>query len=265
MAPILDRMRTADLVITSFAGPISETLYSDEDHITGLVSDFGNSGPRSGWRGSEMVHQALGGAMYVTGDSDREPLYGCSYRSYFATGLALFSGLLAALQVRDDAGEAIRQRVEVSVSETAASMSQNGATIYNYNGTWQRRGDYPGLMERIKCRDGWVVVFALRHWGELCTAFGLPEMATDPRYANPSRRTKNWSSALAAFTEAASKMAADDLVERAQAGKGCVERMNTLEDVLRSPQYLARGFVRSEEGELKLGAAWRLTGSPGWR
>jgi crotonobetainyl-CoA:carnitine CoA-transferase CaiB-like acyl-CoA transferase len=212
-----------------------------------------------------MIHQALGGAMYVTGDPSRQPLYGCSYRSYFATGLALFNGLLAALQVRGQAGELIPQQVEVSVAETAASMSQNGATVYNYNGQWQRRGEYPGLMARVKCRDGWVVVFALRHWKELCNAFGLPEMASDPRYASPATRTENWSSALAAFRDAASEMDADDLVFRAQSGKGCVERMSTLGDVLGSEHFAARGFLRSHDQEMRLGPAWRLTKSREWR
>ena len=182
---IRSRLGRADMVITSPTGvTIEPAVGATERHVTGLVSDFGTSGPRASWHGSEMIHQALGGAMYVTGDPRRKPLYGCSYRSYFATGLALFSGLLAAMQVRSQGGELISQLVEVSVAETAASMSQNGATVYNYNGQWQRRGEYPGLMARVRCRDGWVVVFALRHWKELCDAFGLPEMASDPRYAS---------------------------------------------------------------------------------
>ena len=263
---IRSRLGRADMVITSPTGvTIEPAVGATERHVTGLVSDFGTSGPRASWHGSEMIHQALGGAMYVTGDPRRKPLYGCSYRSYFATGLALFSGLLAAMQVRSQGGELISQLVEVSVAETAASMSQNGATVYNYNGQWQRRGEYPGLMARVRCRDGWVVVFALRHWKELCDAFGLPEMASDPRYASPGVRTQNWSSALAAFEEAASQMRADDLVQRAQSGRGCVERMNTLEDVLSSEQFVARQFVGSEGQELRLGPAWRLSGSSEWR
>jgi crotonobetainyl-CoA:carnitine CoA-transferase CaiB-like acyl-CoA transferase len=262
---IRSRIERADLVITSPTGVSIEPAAREMgSHVTGLVSDFGRSGPRARWRGSEMIHQALGGAMYVTGDPRRKPLYGCSYRSYFATGLALFNGLLAGLQVRGQAGELIPQQVEVSVAETVASMSQNGATVYNYNGRWQRRGEYPGLMARVQCRDGWVVVFALRHWKELCNAFGLPEMASDPRYANPAVRTENWPSALAAFEDAAAEMAADDLVYRAQSGKGCVERMSTLGDVLGSEHFVARGFLGSDDHEMRLGPAWRLTGSRDW-
>jgi CoA:oxalate CoA-transferase len=258
-------VRDANVIICGPAESAPLCGLRDTGRITGVVTDFGESGPRAAWHGSEMIHQALGGAMYVTGDKNREPLYGCSYRSYFSTGLALFSGLLAALQVTDASGEPVPQTVEVTVTETVSAMAQNGATQYNYNGSWQGRGEYPGLMERIRCADGWVVLFALRHWPELCAAFGLHDMADDPRFATPGVREENWEAALAAFRAVASRTPADELVERAQAGKACVERMYTLEEVLTSQHYAARGIFRTDEKAFDLGPAWRLSATPLWR
>jgi crotonobetainyl-CoA:carnitine CoA-transferase CaiB-like acyl-CoA transferase len=257
--------RDANLVISGLSQVIPADRLRDGAHIAGIVSDFGANGPRAAWRGSEMIHQALGGAMYVTGEKDREPLYGCSYRSYFSTGVALFSGLLAALQVVDESGTPVPQTVEVTVAETAASMAQNGATQYNYNGSWQGRGEYPGLMERLKCADGWVVMFALRHWPEFCAAFGLPELAADPRFATPGSREENWAEALAAFRSVAARSRAAELVEPAQARKACVEQMNALKDALESRHFGAREFFRREENALSLGPAWRLNATPFWR
>jgi CoA:oxalate CoA-transferase len=259
------QVRDANLVISGLSQVIPDDRLRDGAHLTGVVSDFGASGPRAAWRGSEMIHQALGGAMYVTGEKDREPLYGCSYRSYFSTGVALFSGLLAALQVVDESGTPVPQTVEVTVAETAAAMAQNGATQYNYNGSWQGRGEYPGLMERLKCADGWVVMFALRHWPEFCAAFGLPELAADPRFATPGSREENWAEALAAFRSVAARSRAEELVEPAQARKACVEQMNALKDALESRHFGAREFFRREENALSLGPAWRLSATPFWR
>jgi crotonobetainyl-CoA:carnitine CoA-transferase CaiB-like acyl-CoA transferase len=258
------QVRDANLVISGLSPAVPEHRLRDGAHIAGIVSDFGASGPRAAWRGSEMIHQALGGAMYVTGEKDREPLYGCSYRSYFSTGVALLSGLLAALQVVDESGTPVPQAVEVTVAETAASMAQNGATQYNYNGSWQGRGEYPGLMERIRSADGWVVIFALRHWPEFCAAFGLPELAADPRFATPGRREENWAEALAAFRSVAARRRAEELVEPAQARKACVEQMNALADALESRQFAAREFFRREGNVLGLGPAWRLSETPRW-
>jgi crotonobetainyl-CoA:carnitine CoA-transferase CaiB-like acyl-CoA transferase len=255
----------ADLVISGLSQVVPDHQLRDGAHISGIVSDFGASGPRAAWRGSEMIHQALGGAMYVTGEKDREPLYGCSYRSYFSTGVALLSGLLAALQVVDESGTPVPQAVEVTVAETAASMAQNGATQYNYNGSWQGRGEYPGLMERLKCADGWVVIFALRHWPEFCAAFGVPELAADPRFATPGSREGNWAEALAAFRSVAAQRRAAELVEPAQAGKACVEQMNALADALDSRHFGERELFRREGKVLGLGPAWRLSATPLWR
>ena len=58
---IRSRLGRADMVITSPTGvTIEPAVGATERHVTGLVSDFGTSGPRASWHGSEMIHQALG-------------------------------------------------------------------------------------------------------------------------------------------------------------------------------------------------------------
>jgi crotonobetainyl-CoA:carnitine CoA-transferase CaiB-like acyl-CoA transferase len=232
------------------------------------VSDFGRSGPYSHWRGSEMIHQALGGTMLVTGDPDREPLYGCGNRVYYASGLVIFNSVVAALQVRNPDGGQVGQDLEVAVAEVAASMAQNGSTIYRYNGTWARRGKYRGLLTRIQCAGGWVVVFGLRHWSDLCDAFEAPELADDPRFKSPAARMQHWPEAIAILSERAAGRPADDIVVAAQANKACVEKMNTLDDVVHWDHLAARHFLdhRDSEGEqlLVLGAPWRMSESGRW-
>jgi crotonobetainyl-CoA:carnitine CoA-transferase CaiB-like acyl-CoA transferase len=233
------------------------------------VSDFGSFGPYSNWRGSEMIHQALSGTMLVTGDGDREPLYGCGNRAYYASGVAAFNAVLAALQVRDADGTAVGQDVEIVVAEVAASMAQNGSTVYFYNGTWAKRGKYRGLVARIPCSDRWVVIFGLRHWPDLCNAFGLPELAEDDRFRTPSLRMENWPAATALFTARARQLRAADVVAAGQAKKACVEMMNRLEDVLVWDHLAARDFLSHQEWGseklLVLGPPWRMSHGGPWR
>jgi crotonobetainyl-CoA:carnitine CoA-transferase CaiB-like acyl-CoA transferase len=232
------------------------------------VSDFGRAGPYSHWRGSEMIHQALGGSMLVTGDPDREPLYGCGNRVYYAAGLVTFNSVLAALQLRGADGSTVGQDVEVVVAEVAASMAQNGSTVYQYNGTWARRGKYRGLLARVQCADGWVVVFGLRHWSDLCDAFQVPELAEDPRFKPPAARMQNWPAAVAILAERARSRQADDIVAAAQINKACVEKMNTLGDVVHWDHLAARHFFdrREIDGEelLVLQAPWQMSESSRW-
>jgi crotonobetainyl-CoA:carnitine CoA-transferase CaiB-like acyl-CoA transferase len=232
------------------------------------VSDFGRAGPYSQWRGSEMIHQALGGTMLVTGDPDREPLYGCGNRVYYASGLVVFNSVLAALQIREPDGRQLGQDLEVAVAEVAASMAQNGSTVYEYNGTWAHRGKYRGLLARIQCADGWVVVFGLRHWSDLCDAFRTPQLAEDPRFKSPAARMQNWPEAIAILQEHARSRPADEIVATAQRNKACVEKMHTLGDVLSWDHLAARHFLDhlDLDGEklLVLGAPWRMSVSSRW-
>lgn len=259
----------ADVVITNPATAAVLPAEQIAGQVRAVVSDFGAVGPYAEWRGSEMVHQALAGVMFVTGDPEREPLYGCSYRAYFATGAALFNGALAALQVRSPTGDVVGQQVEVTVAETTASMAQCGATIFNYNGSWHHRGKYRGLLARLQCADGWIVVFGLRHWADLCYAFECPALATDPRFMSPAARLDHWAEAIELFAVKCRSMSADAVVHRAQSKKACVERMATLSEVLESKHFAERDFFSHvKDGEIErlvLGPAWRMSESPGWQ
>jgi crotonobetainyl-CoA:carnitine CoA-transferase CaiB-like acyl-CoA transferase len=250
--------------------------------IAAAVSDFGESGPRRDWRGSEMIHQALSGVMGQTGEADREPLYGLSSRAYSATGVALFGSVVARLFARErhrgEPGGAppepppeppLEPPLEVTVTETAASMGQNEVATYGYSGTWPRRGRYPGLVGKVPCQDGWVVVFGLGRWDVICRAFRCPELAADERFALVPDRIAHWQTALAMLAEAARGLTRDEIVTAAQGEHATVEHINTLADLRRSPHLAQRQFWR-EAGAgdagpaIALGPIFRVRSRPGW-
>jgi crotonobetainyl-CoA:carnitine CoA-transferase CaiB-like acyl-CoA transferase len=251
--------------------------------IAATVSDFGESGPRRDWRGSEMIHQALSGVMGQTGDADREPLYGVSARAYSATGVALFGSIVARLVARERrrAASASEPPLEVTVNETAASMGQNEVATYWYSGTWPRRGRYPGLVGRVPCQNGWVVVFGLGRWDSICRAFRCPELASDERFALVPDRIAHWQTALKMLADAGRSLTRDEIVTAAQGERATVEHVNTLADLRQSPHLAARQFWRAAaegdaatEGDagaggdggpaITLGPMFRVRSRPGW-
>jgi crotonobetainyl-CoA:carnitine CoA-transferase CaiB-like acyl-CoA transferase len=263
---ICDTLREASAVGARPGGTIAAT-----------VSDFGESGPRRDWRGSEMIHQALSGVMGQTGEAGREPLFGLSSRAYSATGVALFGSVVARLfaRQRDRGGadskplEALEPPLEVTVTETAASMGQNEVATYGYSGTWPRRGRYPGLVGKVPCRDGWVVVFGLGRWDVICRAFRCPELAADERFALVPDRIAHWQTALAMLADAALGLTRDEIVTAAQGEHATVEHINTLADLRRSAHLAQRQFWR-EAGAgdagpgVALGPIFRVRSRPGW-
>ena len=63
-------LRKADIVLVDAGDPIAAT---PSDKIVCRVSDFGEHGPYAGWRGGEIVHQALSGVMFTTGAQAPKP------------------------------------------------------------------------------------------------------------------------------------------------------------------------------------------------
>jgi crotonobetainyl-CoA:carnitine CoA-transferase CaiB-like acyl-CoA transferase len=232
--------------------------------ITCLVSEFGETGPYAAWQGSEMIHQALGGVMAVTGDEGRQPLYGTGQRAYYTAGATAYIGVMAALLARELTGEG--QEVEATTMESVAAIGQNFATQYFYNGTFPIRGRYPNPLVTLQCRDGWVVLFALRRWPEICQVFGVLELAADPRFARLTVRMKNWDEAAAILREQVRGLSAFRLVEEGQARKVAISLAMDLQALQEDRHLRSRGFwqtVAAPDGDrMILGPMFRMSATP---
>ncbi len=86
--------------------------------LVGLVTEFGREGPYVNWQGSELVHQALSGSMFMNGLVGQPPLYGYGMRTSYAAGSYLYAGLVAGLIAahasrREAAGDGRSHRARV--------------------------------------------------------------------------------------------------------------------------------------------------------
>jgi crotonobetainyl-CoA:carnitine CoA-transferase CaiB-like acyl-CoA transferase len=250
----------ADVVLIDSEHVGLRAALDDTRQIVCTLSDFGEHGPYRNWRGAEIVHQALSGVMFVTGSEDREPLYGVGRRASYACGATAYISCLAALIWRDRTGEG--QAVEAVTMEATAAMAQNLVTQYSYTRSYPNRRLYAGMLAQLECRDGWLVLFALRGWPAICRIFGIPDAATDVRFADPVSLRRNWVAAAAMLRRQAEGRLVGDLVEELQKAKVSSARMLSLPELLRVDQYRARGFITSDpaSGRVEaLGPAFRTT------
>jgi crotonobetainyl-CoA:carnitine CoA-transferase CaiB-like acyl-CoA transferase len=237
---ILSRLcGTADIILRDARAPWPVKV--TEKQIDCTVSDFPRAGPTATWKGTEMIHQALSGAMAVTGDPDQKPLYGIGQRAYYAAGVTAFTSCVVALLERLVSNRG--QGVAINVFESLAAMGQNIVSQYSYNGGYMRRGRYPGFLAVLECSDAWVVLFALRNWDAVCELFGVPQLTHDLRFAHPTKRLENWPTATALLQEAARTISAPKLVEEAQRRKVSIEQVMTIEGLVSSAQFRRRGMV----------------------
>jgi formyl-CoA transferase/CoA:oxalate CoA-transferase len=140
------------------------------------------------------VVQAFSGLMSVTGPPGGEPTRVGVAIVDVCTGLNAAIGILAALRARESTGRG--QIVDVSLLGTAVSTLPNLTAGYLVDGAVPERlgNGHPNATPygAFESADGYVVVAVGQdaQWQKLCSAFGEPEVAADPRYLRNADRVR---------------------------------------------------------------------------
>jgi crotonobetainyl-CoA:carnitine CoA-transferase CaiB-like acyl-CoA transferase len=156
------------------------------------ITGFGGHGRGAELPGYDLLAQALGGLMSLTGETEGEPLkVGVALVDVIA-GLYAAIGILAALEHRRESGEG--QLVEVDLISALLAALVNQSSAFTQAGVVPRRlgNRHPSIAPYELVRTGaGELVLAIgndRQFGELCQVLGAPELASDERFAtNPAR------------------------------------------------------------------------------
>ena len=185
--------------------------------VMGSIKGFGSSGPYADFKAYENVAQAMGGAMSTTGVPDGPPFVTGAQIGDSGTGLHLGLGLLAALHQRDRTGQG--QYVEVAMMDGVMNLCRvkwrdhqrlwHGPLAEYSVGTHQGMGGVPRagndsgggqLGNAIRCNPGGsndfiYVVVQEAVWEPLAKRIGpevgMPDLATDPKFATIAERRRN--------------------------------------------------------------------------
>ncbi|GAB3493435.1 CaiB/BaiF CoA transferase family protein [Amycolatopsis cihanbeyliensis] len=155
--------------------------------VTGFGADAGADLP-----GYDLLAQAVGGLMSVTGPAPGEPVKVGVALVDVLTGLHATVGVLAALRHRERTGEG--QLVELNLLGTLLSSMVNQSAAYTHTGV------APGIMGNRHPSIAPYAVFPAadrplvvavgndRQFAALCKGIGRPELAEDPRFGTNSSR-----------------------------------------------------------------------------
>ena len=107
------------------------------------ITPFGQTGPYSSYKATNLTAFAAGGQMSLTGEPDREPLKNGGYQAEYQAGLHAFAATAVAA-VSADATE-VGQHVDISAMECQASALELYLPFYAYlkRDLSQRRGSVP--------------------------------------------------------------------------------------------------------------------------
>jgi formyl-CoA transferase len=212
------------------------------------VSGYGQTGPDSGKAGYASVAEAASGLRHMNGFPGGPPPRMALSLGDTLAGMFAAQGALAALYRRTVTGEG--QVVDVALIEACLAVQESTIPDYDVGGVvrgpsgTRLEGLAPSNIYRT-ADDSWVVIAANQDtvFRRLCAAMDQPELATDERFVDHLARGRNQDEIDAIISEWAAQRQPDDIIETLSAAGVVAGPINTVAEVVRDPQLLARGML----------------------
>lgn len=197
-------VKKADIVVENYRPGVMDKLGLGYDVLQELnprliyaaVSGFGCYGPYHLRPGYDILSQAMGGMMAITGPKGGPPTRAGSALGDILGGLHVTIGILAAVNARAITGKG--QRVDVGLMDSVIAATENTALKYLESGKIpERMGNrYAAVSpyDAFRCKDGVVIIAAGNQhlYEKLCTeVLHRPDMITDPRFVDMPGRLAN--------------------------------------------------------------------------
>jgi CoA:oxalate CoA-transferase len=213
------------------------------------ISGFGQTGPYAQRPALDIIVQAMGGIMSITGEEGGPPVRPGSSLGDMIAGLFAANAILAALHERERSGQG--QMIDISMLDCQLAVLE--AAIGRYLST----GDVPGPLgtrhpsftpfQAFQTADGWVVVAIVGgvhdQWPLFCAAIERVDLIDDSRFQDGFQRTLHYKDLIPALEEAMRRKTTDEWIrELGELGIACGP-VNTIDKVVADPQVRHRGML----------------------
>ncbi len=235
-------------------------------------SGFGQTGPYRGLPAYDMIVQAMGGVMSITGESDGSPVRVGTSIGDITAGLFTAIGVFSALRARDIIGEG--QMVDIAMLDCQVAILENAIVRYFATGEIPKPlgSRHPSVVpfEAFKSKDSYVVIAIGNDgfWNKFCNVITNPELACDSDFETNARRAENYSKLKSIMDKIILQKTTDEWVPLLQANGIPCCAINTIDKVFHNEQVKARDMIVEVEhptaGSVKMpGIPIKLSRTPG--
>ena len=207
LALVKDMAKQADVFIENMAPGTIEKLGLGWDELHKLnprliyaqVKGFGEGSPYEHNLAFDMIAQACGGNMAITGEAGRKPIRPGPTLGDTGTGMLMAISILAALYERNTSGKG--RRLQVAMQDAQLNYIRGAFINHARLGEPPMRGQTgfgPPVPPNdiFPCKGGgpndWIYVFNSHnnpeHWRRLCGVIGREDLANDPEYLDREKR-----------------------------------------------------------------------------
>ncbi len=235
------------------------------------LSGFGADGPMADMPGYDLIVQAWGGLMSVTGSAESGPLKVGVAIIDLVAGLMLGKAIVAALYAREKIG--VGQKLDTSLLEAEVAALINAGSNYLIGGQVPGRwgNAHPTIVpyQSFQTADSFLVLGAASEtiWQRLCPALSRAELADDPRFAKNADRVENRIQLIAMLSEIFKTRTTHDWIAALNAADVPCAPVQTIDQVFAAPQVLHRNMLVEVDhptaGKVKLaGIPVKFSASP---
>ena len=195
--------RQSDVVVENFTPGTMERFRLGYQRLRSVnpriilcsISGFGQTGPMASIPAYDIVAQALGGTMSITGAPEGEPTRNGVSMGDLAAGLYGVVAVLAALRIRELSGEG--QHLDVAMLDCQVALIE--AALVRFSATGRVPvpigSRHPSLtpFQPFRASDGYFVVACGNEaiWQRFCDGIGMSELKAAPRFAANADRAAN--------------------------------------------------------------------------
>ena len=245
----------ADVLIENFRPGAMDRLGLGEKELRGAnpkliyasLSGFGADGPMADTPGYDLIVQAWGGLMSITGTPESGPLKVGVAIIDLVAGLMLGKSIVAALYAREKIG--VGQKIDTSLLEAEVATLINAGSNYLVAGKVPGRwgNAHPTIVpyQSFQTADSFLVLGAASEsiWQRLCPALNRADLTDDPRFAKNANRVENRKELIAILSGIfMTRTTADWVAALNQADVPCAP-VQTIDQVFAAPQVLHRNMV----------------------
>ena len=262
----------ADVVVDNYRAQTLRRLGADYEQLRQIKPDiiccsltaFGDEGAAAARPGYDLVIQAMGGGMSLTGEPGRPPARMGLPIGDIAGGLFATQGILAALYERTRSGQG--QQVRTSLLAAQIALHTYVAAYY-----WQS-GEEPGPVgsahasmvpyQAFRTSDGWIAVVAHtpKFYANFCTALGRTDLISHPHFADLNTRLEHRAELLTIIDPIMASCSTTEWTERLVTADVPCGPVHSVGQALADPLILAQNMV--VEVEHNAGFRVRVAGNP---
>jgi len=229
------------------------------------ISGFGQTGPCKEKPGYDLLVQAMGGLMSITGDPDGEPMkVGVAVADIF-TGLYAAVAILAALNERRSSDKG--QQIDLALLDVQiATLANQGMNFLASGQAPRRHGNaHPNIVpyQAFATSDGHIVVAVGNdaQFARFVAVLGLPELSKDPRFQKNADRVRNRAALIEILGGKIRTFQKHILLRKFEAELIPVGPINQMHEVFADPHVKARGLL-VEQNLSANSSATKMIGNP---